>query len=656
MCGIAGILGHETDDTHRLTMESMISTLSHRGPDAWGLYLSHGVALGHTRLSIIDLKGGHQPMGSEQYILVYNGEIYNYIELRQELMEKGVIFTSTSDTEVILQAIKFYGTDAVSKFNGQFAFLLWNKQLKELIIARDRYGIRPLYILSHDNRYYFSSEMKAFDTIPGYQRSFHIQNLFEHALLWNTIADKTVYENIRSLPAGTIEKYSRGKPPQNFRYYEIGESQGTSPPTLQTAVEEFRFLLEDAVKIRLRSDVPVATYLSGGIDSSVTTYLTALYNNKKFKTFSISFADRDFDESHFQKEMVGRINSDHTDVCVDYEMIENNFMDAVYHFERPVFRTAPIPLFLLSQKVNEQGIKVVLTGEGADEILFGYDTFKELRLLDFWARDPDSKWRPLLIKKLYPHLMHYKDSKQFGLMRMFYEGFLETYNDELVGLNIRVQNNKIVSNFFNEDLNIGIDRESMVQDIKNIVPDHFNSWSLLQKNQFLELKTLLSGYLLSSQGDRMAMAHSVEGRYPFLDHRLVEKLFYYRDCYKLNGFSQKYVLGKAFADVIPASILNRPKRPYMAPDLKSFFNNGQLTERARVFLSDSMVKDYGIFSSKLIRRLIHKFENRMPEEIGYRDNMLITFILSSQMAQYWTHHPNRRDLDVSLKKVEILDF
>jgi asparagine synthase (glutamine-hydrolysing) len=657
MCGIVGCFGFYTDkNKQKKDIKSMASTLMHRGPDGWGIYLSPHMALGHTRLSIIDIAGGHQPMISGKYVIAYNGEIYNYIELRQELISKGAHFNSNSDTEVILKAFEVFGKDALPMFNGQFAFLLWDKKEKTLIIARDRYGIRPLYILQHNDTYYFASEMKAFDTIKNYRREFNIQNLYEHALLWNTINDKTVYKNIRSLPGGTFEIYKQGQTPNNIRFYEIGESQGDSPRDINSAKEEFTDLLDDSVRLRLRSDVPVGTYLSGGIDSSVTTYLTAKHNKEKFKTFSVSFADADFDESFFQKEMVQRINSEHYDVNVDYEQINNNFIDAVYHFERPVFRTAPVPLYLLSDKVNQQNIKVVLTGEGADEILFGYDTFKELKLLQFWARQPDSNWRPLLIKKLYPHLMHYKDTRQFGLMRMFYEGFLDTFDNELVGLNIRAHNNKILSSFFNEDYNLSLDRESLLTDIKKILPDNFWSWSLLQRNQFLEFKTLLSGYLLSAQGDRMSMAHSVEGRYPFLDHRLVERLFYFEDRYKLRGFSQKYVLGKAFDNIIPSSIINRPKLPYMAPDLKSFFCDGALTEQAAYFLSDSALVESGLFNNKRLGRLIRKFENQIPADIGYRDNMTITYILSCQMAYYWTRNPRTFELNEDLKKVEIVDY
>jgi len=656
MCGIAGILKYSQDKHQkRKTIKSMISTLNHRGPDGWGLYLSREIALGHTRLSIIDLSGGNQPMVTDRFVLVYNGEIYNYIELRDEMLKKGIYFNTQSDTEVILKAFEVYGTEAISKFNGQFAFLLWDKKEKNLLIARDRFGIRPLYILTYKKNYYFASEVKAFDSIEGYQRTLNIESLYEHALLWNTIDDKTVFENIRSLPGGTYEIYKTDSQPIQQRYYEIGESECYSYPNDDLAIEEFTDLLEDSVKLRLRSDVPVANYLSGGIDSSVITHLTALNNNRRFKTFSVAFEDKDFDESFYQKEMVDRINSEHIEKMIDYTSIDDNLLDTVYHTERPIFRTAPVPLYLLSQKVRENGIKVVLTGEAADEILFGYDSYKEIKFLEFWNRRPESNLRPLLIKKLYPHLRHFKDPKKYGMMRMFYEGFLDDFQNELVGLNIRVNNNRILSNYLNKDFKYSFDKENLVENIKNILPGNFDSWSLLQKNQFLEMKTLLSGYLLSSQGDRMSMAHSVEGRYPFLDHRLVEKTFYYPDKFKLNGFSQKHILRKSFKEQIPVSILDRPKMPYQAPDLKSFYQRNTLSETASYFLSNDLLRDYGIFDEKYVQRLINKFNKGIPDQIGYRDNMLMTFILSSQMVNYWIRHPKEHKLDSSLSKIEIVD-
>ncbi|MBU1220216.1 asparagine synthase (glutamine-hydrolyzing) [Myxococcota bacterium] len=657
MCGIAGIYNAtKVSEVSSSTMEEMLSTLMHRGPDGWGTYRTDQLFLGHVRLSIVDIEGGHQPMLSERYAISYNGEIFNYIELREELEQKGVRFQTTCDTEVVIKSFEVYGTGALSRFNGQFSLLLWDRLEKKLLVARDRLGIRPLYILQLGRTFYFASEVKAFDAIQGYQRRFDQHNLFEHALLWNTLNDATVYEGVRSLPAGCYEVYEADTLPTTFRYYEIGESAPpVGTPSLEQAIGEFKELLQDSITLRLRSDVPVATYLSGGIDSSVITHLTSRIKADKFKTFSVAFSDNDFDESSFQQEMVEHLNSEHSEVRVNYEMINNTLLDAVYHLERPIFRTAPVPLFLLSEEVNRQGIKVVLTGEGADEILFGYDSFKELKLLDFWRKQSESKLRPLLIKRLYPHLQHYTDSRQFGMMRMYYEGFLPNITNEMASLNIRVNNNKAIVNFFNKDFKLSFDHQGLLDKIRQTIPDNFSSWSLLQRNQFLEMKSLLSGYLLSSQGDRMSMAHSVEGRYPFLDHRLIEKVFHYPDSYKMKVLKQKYLLTKTFEKNIPPSIVNRPKRPYMSPDLKSFFVNGELTETAEFFLSDLTVDNFGIFDKKYVGRLINKFKKKIPENIGYRDNMIITFLLSTQMCCYWARNPKEKKLDYSLKTTDIID-
>ncbi len=655
MCGIAGILTFHDDALAREeALLRMVSTMGHRGPDGWGTYLSRDIGLGHARLSIVDLAGGHQPMMSDRCVVAYNGEIFNYIELRKELEGKGARFRTNSDTEVVLKAYETYGTAAFAKFNGQFAMIIWDMREKRAIIARDRYGIRPLYVLEHGRCHYFASELKALDTIESWQRSINIENLFIHALLWNTLGDDTVYNDVKSLPAGTYEVYEQGKSPARYRYYEIGESCGNSPDSLGACKEEFVALLNDAVKLRLRSDVAVGAYLSGGIDSSVITTLTKQNTNERFKTFSVSFEDAEFDESPFQQEMVSSIKSEHFDLNVSYEDINNNFLEAIYHCERPVFRTAGVPLFLLSQEVRNNDIKVVLTGEGADEVLFGYNSYKELKILEFWRRIPESRLRPLLIKKLYPHLRHYNDPRQFGLLKMYYESFLEGFDDQLSGLNIRMHNNKILLKYLNKDAGLRYDKNAILERIQKEIPDNFCSWSMLQQNQFLEMKTLLSGYLLSSQGDRMSMGHGVEGRYPFLDHRVVEMLFYCRDDFKLRGFKQKYLLSESFGEAIPSSIVNRPKRPYMAPDLKSFFDGGKMSDEASQFLSTDQIDDYGIFDARMVQRLLRKFGRGVPRNIGYRDNMLITFILSCQMATYWSRNPRTSVLPEDRRTVAIV--
>ena len=353
--------------------------------------------------------------------------------------------------------------------------------------------------------------------------------------------------------------------------------------------------------------------------------------------------------------MVAYISSEHHAARIDYDSISSNFLETVYHTERPLFRTAPVPLFLLSQLVRANDIKVVITGEASDEILFGYDSYKELKLLQFWARSPSSAWQPLLIKRLYPHLRHYADAKAYGLMKLYYEDFLGTFSNALVGLNIRIRNNTVLAAAFNKELGVQFNIDALIDKVQATFPAGYDGWTLLQRNQFLEMTTLLSGYLLSSQGDRMSLGHGVEGRFPFLDHRLVERAFSWPDSFKLNGFSQKHVLRNAFRGLIPESIIDRPKLPYQAPDLRAFIRGGRPVPIVEQYLSPEMIREYGVFDERFVARFLRRFSERPPDQAGYRDNMALVFILSAQMALYWARNPRQSSLDEQLRTVDIIE-
>jgi asparagine synthase (glutamine-hydrolysing) len=658
MCGIVGIIDWQMPmDTQKEILLGMVSTLGHRGPDGRGLFVSPGAALGHTRLSIIDLKSGAQPFQIDRFVMVYNGEVYNYVEIRKELEKINIPFYTKSDTEVVLRAFAYWGTDCFNKFNGQFALLIWDRYKRELIAARDRFGVRPLYIAKQKSSIYFSSELKAFDTIAGFNRTYEMQNFLEHGMLWNTIGDKTIYQDIRALAAGSVEVYNMSGLVKRYQYYTLGQTYSRYPYSYEQAKEELQEKLLNSVKLRLRSDVPVGVYLSGGIDSAIIAHLNGKASSQTFETFSVAFSDKQFDESIFQNEMATQIGSKHHTENINYDSINRNFLDTIYHIERPVFRSAPTPLYLLAKKVREANIKVVLTGEAADEIFFGYDSFKEIKILQFWAKQPSSKFRPHLIKRLYPHLQHYADSKQFGFIKMYYEKFLGSVGQKLAGLNIRMHNNKVIRASLNKDFGASISIEKIAEDMEASLPNDFGGWTNLQQHQYLEMKTLLSGYLLSSQGDRISLSQSVEGRYPFLDHELVDFAFSLPDSFKMRGLSQKHILRDSFNGLIPKSIINRPKLPYQAPDLKSFFKNGKLYGSGAEFLSSHMIAKYGVFDQNYVKRFLNKFKDRTPEQIGYRDNMLLVFMLSSQMACFWSENQKFNPQEtVEGMDVEINDY
>ncbi|WP_028887151.1 asparagine synthase (glutamine-hydrolyzing) [Teredinibacter turnerae] len=660
MCGVFAIFATSLgiEEKRELTKQAL-AQLQHRGPDAWGVYNSPKATLGHVRLSIVDVAAGHQPMVSGDQIVSFNGEIFNHVELRAELESQGVVFETRSDTEVILKLYQRDGIDCFRQFNGQFAIIIWDKREQRLIAARDRYGIRPLYLLPYRGGWAFSSEMKAFDCLPGFRRSFSPAGLLEHGLLWNTLGETTVYNDVRSVESGTVKIFATSGEEQTRRYYQLGEELSARRDqfsSFEQAQEGLTQALSDAVTLRLRSDVPVGAYLSGGIDSTVISRLVKDATNHDFRTFSVAFEDESLDESLYQKMASEDVNSQHNEVRVSRQNIADSIADTVRHTERPIFRTAPTPLYLLSDKVQQERIKVVLTGEGADEILCGYDAFKELKILEAWKKNGYSPEVEGALRDLYPHLAHYSDPKHFGLIRLYYEGFLDDYDNEMAGLNIRFNNNKILERYLNPDFGLQVDKDRMRERIAAQLPADFKHWTLMQRNSFLEMKTLLQGYLLSSQGDRMALSHGVEGRFPFLDHQVVEQAFAMPDEYKLRGFEQKAVLREAFTGKIPQQIIDRPKRPYMAPDLISFIDDsGNLQGMAAEMMNDQAIRDAGLFNHEMVAKFLKKFKRGVPKDIGYRDNMIFTFIYSTQLCHYWLNKPVQDAPDYGLCTVDIVD-
>jgi asparagine synthase (glutamine-hydrolysing) len=351
-----------------------------------------------------------------------------------------------------------------------------------------------------------------------------------------------------------------------------------------------------------------------------------------YRTFSIAFEDAAFDESKFQKQMNERLHAQAFTLSISDRDIEQGFEQMVYHAERPVFRSAPVPLWYLARAVREHGIRVVLTGEAADEVLWGYDSYKELKLLRFWAKQPGSRLRPQLIRTLYPHLAHYRDSKQFGLLRMFYEGFLDSYDNALLGLNLRVHNSRILAAYLLPEHREGRGDDWVMSRIDGVLPPSAAGWSMLQRNQALEMRTLLDGYLLSSQGDRMSLAHGIEGRYPFLDFELVEWAFHLPDHYKLPLLSQKHLLRETFRRDLPKEIVDRPKQPYQAPDLRAFFPQGKPSALLAEHLSPEAIARVGLFAPRMVERFLDKWKDGVPSHVGFRDNMLLCFLLSTQLV------------------------
>jgi len=629
MCGIAGILNlKDLTPPGQNELGAMVDQLQHRGPDGNGFFLDQHIGLAHSRLSIIDLAGGSQPIHNEDNSInvIFNGEIFNYIELRSMLQGLGHRFYTSSDTEVIVHLYEQYGLDFVRHLNGQFAIALWDKNEKKLVLSRDRVGIRPLYYTASRGRLYFASEIKSLFANRDVARLLNIQALGEVFTFWSPLPPNTLFENVHSLPPGHTMVVHKGK--LNIRRYwdwSFDIHRSTDDVPLQEWARQLKTLLIDAVRLRLRADVPVGAYLSGGLDSSVITSFIKHFTDTPLRTFSVSFEDDEFDESRYQNELIKRLGTKHTTVLCRKADICGSFPQAIWHAESTILRTAPIPLMLLSRKVREQNYKVVLTGEGSDEVFGGYDIFKEAKVRRFWARSPESVIRPMLLARLYPYLKH--NPVTGG--KMFFKQGLDQYAKPYFSHIPRWLTTQRCWQFFSNEVKDSFKDWDPYSAIESRLPPQINQWQPLNRDQYVEAHTLLSGYLLSSQGDRMAMANSVEGRFPFLDFRLIELANRLPARYKIMGLEEKFLLKYIAKDLVPDSIRKRAKQPYRAPDSQAFFSNGKAADYVSYLLSNERIRQSGYFNHAAIRKLVEKCA--AGRAIGFSDNMAFVGILSTML-------------------------
>lgn len=613
----------------------MIAMARHRGPDEAGIYVDDHVGLGHARLSIIDLSGGSQPLGNEDGTIwvVFNGEIFNYRELRRELESRGHRFKTSSDTETIAHAYEEYGHRCLEHFNGQFAFALWDARSRELFLARDRLGIRPLFYTIRDGRFIFASETKSIGAHPGVQLELDPVALDQIFTFWVAISPRSVFKGVMEVPPAHYLVVRDGQT-RLERYWQLDfpEQGAESDKSIDSLAEELREALIESTRLRLRADVPVGAYLSGGLDSSVITTIIKNYTDAPLITFSIRFEDGRYDEGQYQNELVEHLETRHREAECVGDDIADVFPEVIWHTENPILRTAPAPLFLLSKLVRQSNIKVVLTGEGADEFLGGYNIFKEAKIRRFWARYPESKWRPLLLQKLYPYLAQSPTRAKYYWQEFFRAGLDQTelpYYSHL----LRWGNTAKLKALFSDSLQAAVGAHDSMPELEAILSQRIDQWSPLSRAQYVEVCTFLSGYLLNSQGDRMAMAHSVEGRFPFLDHHVLELCSRIPAKYKLRGLDEKYILKRSMEREIPQCIVRRAKQPYRAPDSPCFFGRNT-PDYVRELLSENRVQQTGLFDHESVSRLVRKCERKSGQPLSARDDMALVGVLSAQLLHH----------------------
>ncbi|MHB8079300.1 MAG: asparagine synthase (glutamine-hydrolyzing) [Candidatus Krumholzibacteriia bacterium] len=620
--------------------ERMIGALAHRGPDEFGAWRDGTVFLGHARLSIIDLSTGQQPLANEDgsVWITFNGEIFNYPDLRADLEGRGHRFRTRSDTETIVHAWEEWGEGCVERFNGQWAFAIWDTRRRCLFLARDRYGVRPLYWARHGDLLLFGSEIKTLLAWPGFRAPIDPAAVAEVFTTWVNVPPATPFTGVNQLPPGHTALLDLSRPAaagdaalRPRRYWH---------PSFLPAAEDHRFVprderrrmaervraaLVEAVTIRLRADVPVGAYLSGGLDSSATAALVRRYTQHYLRTFSVGFEDPAYDETVWQQEMARHLGTEHTAIRVGAAAIAGAFPDVVWHAETPLLRTAPSPLYALSGLVRREQYKVVLTGEGADEVFVGYDIHREAKVRAFWARRPADRRRSLLLTRLYPYLAQSPPDFLAGFYGVGLDG---VDDDPFFPHRPRWNNGRRTLAFFRPEVLERLAAADPEGRLRATLPAEFAGWGPVARCQYLEMTTFLSGYLLSSQGDRMLMGHSVEGRFPFLDPDVGALAAALPASVKLESLREKSILKDSVADLLPADILRRPKQPYRAPDSAAFRDGGQAGLVGELLAPEALAAG-GCWLPERVAALLRKW--RAGPLTSARENMAFIGILSAQL-------------------------
>ena len=470
----------------------MVRAIRHRGPDDEGYHVAPGIGLGHARLSIIDVQGGKQPIHNEDQSIwiCYNGEVFNYVELRADLEKRGHKFYTSTDTEVIVHLYEEHGVEFVQQLNGQFAIALWDANRQRLLLVRDRVGILPLYYASDSERLIFASEVKSL-LASGYVRAeLDPVSLDELLTFWCPVAPRTIFSGVQQVRPGEMVIVENGSVSTrqywDWAYPTDGDHLDGDP---QDLADELESLLSDATRIRLRADVPVGAYLSGGLDSSSLVALIQKQNLSELRTFSIAFESKAHDESAYQSELSQHLGTQHSSIRCLQQDIAENFIKSVWHGESPILRTAPIPMGLLSGLVRQSDFKVVLTGEGADEVLGGYDIFKEAKVREFWSRHPDSEWRPRLLQRLYPYLDFSGNRNQAYLKSFFGEGF-DAIDTLAFAHQPRWNMTSQIKMFYADDFKSSVMQDAPAR-FEAAADEAWPSWRRFNRWEYVEARTIL---------------------------------------------------------------------------------------------------------------------------------------------------------------------
>ena len=613
MCGICGFFNLKRnrnqgeDDCDRTIIEKMLYAIRHRGPDGSQILVQNWGALGFNRLSFLDLDNGMQPIQNEHSTIsmICNGEIYNFQNLRKELMTKGHIFRSKTDVEIIVHLYEEYGIDFPKYLNGQFAIALYDNKKKQMLLVRDQIGISQLFYTIVNDRVIFASEIKAILEYPGVEKRLNLKAVDQLMNFPGIVSPVTFFVGIYSLQCGHMLQLELDRKPTDIEYWDFVYSTDEEDKGEAYYIENLRELLKSAISKRLVADVPIGFYISGGLDSSVVACYIKKYLLNSCYSFSAEIGSGDLDESRFQRIICEYVQSKHYSTRVTEHEIWSNLPKVIYHTETAVKESYDVAAYLLSGLVNSSPAKAVLTGQGSDEFFCGYagymvDLFRNMQ------RDHMSSEECEINERLWgdPYFRYERNHPQ-----------IRKIQEKIYSANIRGEIDKF-SAWADSPINI----------------ERVRGLSTQKRRSYIDWKLRLSDHLLGEHGDRMFFSHSVEGRHPFLDIELLSFVVDMPDKYKLNGTNEKYILKEASRGIVPEEILKRKKFPFQAPGMSAMIKQSG----GGNFLDDTLIKKYGVFDVGYVNEMKHIYSQDHFKLMGaYEiDYLLIVMTVTMLCEQF----------------------
>ncbi len=582
MCGFVGFTGNIANQEE--VLDKMLERIIHRGPDQTDKFINYSVALGFRRLSIVDVSASSQPIFNENrtLALLFNGEIYNHNELREELKEQGHIFETMTDSEVLVHLYEEHGTGMVNKLRGMFAFVIYDIAHRTLFMVRDHFGIKPLYYYkTKNNNILFGSEIKSFLDHPEFEKKLNKELIHPYLCFqYSSILDDTLFEGVKKLPAGHCMLVDSEGNIEIEQYYDVKFGNSSFKKELETYIEETRKVVNESVKVHSHSEVPLGSFLSGGIDSS---YITS--ELKPSKTFSVGFHSEQFNESNLAKELSDILEIENVSKIISSDECFDNLRNIVYHLDEPQSNPSTVPLYFLAKLAREH-VTIVLSGEGADEIFAGYDWYADDSRMSGYRKLP-------------------------ACLRNAIASVAEKLPD-FKGRTTLIRNGSKVENYFigqaqifedreaNSILNQGYKSSLTTKDITSKVYSKVSDKDNLTKKQYLDLKLWLAGDILL-KADKMSMAHSLELRVPFLDKEVMDFARTIPSEYRMYNGISKYVLRKASENVLPSDWSNRQKKGFPVP-IRLWLKEERYYKHVRSYFNSEYAKE--IFNQKELLTLL----------------------------------------------------